>query len=358
MEAVVEKKKRGRKSKLELENIYKKSLENVVPENLIIEAKIPKKRGRKPKGGKIIDIIPKKDYNPHFEQNVILHLKCKLEDIDKMETETIENYKFNDNKLDLTYQFLSKSQHNVNDDTNAFIPSDKDNINENNTMSNSNTMSNMNKCQDCCNIINNNSMNNNSMNNIMNTNINTSNKNECLKNIWKKVETLAINLHNNNIPDKKSACFWCTYTFDNPPIFIPKYEINNSYYVYGCFCSLECACAHLIAENIDNASKFERYYLLNFIYGKIYNYERNIEPAPNPFYTLDKYYGNLSIQEYRKLFKSERLLLVVDKPLSRILPELHEDNNDCLLSNNAIPTSNNFKIKKNKSSKKETIFTA
>ena len=340
MESVVPKKKRGRKSKLELENIYKQSLENVVNENLIIEAIIPKKRGRKPKGGKIIDIIPKKDYNVNFQQNVILHLKCKLEDIDKMETETIENYQFNDNKLYLTYQFLSKSKNNIEDDTNLFIPSDNDNITDTNIDTN--------KCQSCCNSINN--ITNNNISNIMN------NKNECLKNIWKKVETLSINLHHNNIPDKKSACFWCTYNFDNPPIFIPKYEINNSYYVYGCFCSLECACAHLISENIDNASKFERYYLLNFIYGKIYNYERNIEPAPNPFYTLDKYYGNLSLQEYRKLFKSERLLLIVDKPLSRILPELHEDNNDCLLSNNAIPTSNNFKIKKNKSSKKDTIF--
>ena len=38
-------------------------------------------------------------------------------------------------------------------------------------------------------------------------------------------------------------------------------------------------------------------------------------------------YGNLTIQEYRKLLKSERLLLIVDKPLTRILPELHHCQN-------------------------------
>ena len=42
----------------------------------------------------------------------------------------------------------------------------------------------------------------------------------------------------------------------------------------------------------------------------------NIKPAPSPYYILDKYYGNLSIQEYRKLLKSERLLLIVDTILS------------------------------------------
>ena len=67
--------------------------------------------------------------------------------------------------------------------------------------------------------------------------------------------------------------------------------------------------------------RFERYALLNHIYCKIYDYSRNIKPAPDPYYTLDRYCGNLSIQEYRRLLKSERVLLVVDKPLTRSLPE-------------------------------------
>ena len=99
-------------------------------------------------------------------------------------------------------------------------------------------------------------------------------------------------------------------------------------------------------ENIDQASKFERYALLNYIYGKLYNYEKNIKPAPNPYYTLDKYYGNLTIQEYRKLLKTERLLLIVDKPLSRQLPELHEDNDDFLINNKLGVNNSRYRIKK------------
>ena len=98
-------------------------------------------------------------------------------------------------------------------------------------------------------------------------------------------------------------------------------------------------------ENIDSSSKFERYQLLNNIYSKIYNYTKNIKPAPNPHYTLDKFYGNLSITEYRKSLQHDRLLFIVDKPLTRILPELHEDNDDLFLLNNNTNTTT-LKIKK------------
>ena len=60
---------------------------------------------------------------------------------------------------------------------------------------------------------------------------------------------------------------------------------------------------------------------------------------------LKKYYGNLTIQEYRSLLKSERLFLIVDKPLTRILPEFHEDNDDFIINTKIIP-SNNYHLKK------------
>ena len=94
--------------------------------------------------------------------------------------------------------------------------------------------------------------------------------------------------------------------------------------------------------------RFERYFLLCHIYCKIYNYEKNIKPAPDPYYTLDKYFGNLTIEEYRKMLENDRFLLVVDKPLTRILPELHEDNDDFILNNKCIPSGNILKLKKNK----------
>ena len=101
---------------------------------------------------------------------------------------------------------------------------------------------------------------------------------------------------------------------------------------YGSFCRPECAVGYLMKESIDDSTKFERYQLLNQIYSKVYGYKKNIKPAPNPYYLLDKYYGTLSIQEYRKLLKTEHMLLIIDKPLTKILPELHEDNDEFILN--------------------------
>ena len=105
--------------------------------------------------------------------------------------------------------------------------------------------------------------------------------------------------------------------------------------------------AYLKNEDIDSSRKWERYTLLNNTYSKIYDYEKNIKPAPNPFYTLDKYYGNLSIDEYRKLLNNERILMIVDKPMTKVLPELYEENNE-------IPFINNNLLNKTKSNKTST----
>jgi hypothetical protein len=165
-----------------------------------------------------------------------------------------------------------------------------------------------------------------------------------MKEINAKLKQLKIQLYKNYLAsDKKSACFWCTYEFDNAPCYIPKYEMDETIFGYGSFCRPECAVAYLMKENLDDSTKFERYHLLNQIYSKVYNCKKNIKPAPNPYYLLDKFYGNLSIQEYRKLLKTEHLFMVIDKPLTRILPELHEDNEDLIMNIYGInkPTATN-----------------
>ena len=177
---------------------------------------------------------------------------------------------------------------------------------------------------------------------------NTANLNE--RDIWKKINQLKLSFHKSDICQnirgaQRSACFWCTCEFDSPAIYIPKSVLKDMYNVYGCFCSPECAAAFLMNESIDTSTKFERYHLLNSLYGKIYKYEKSIKIAPNPYYLLNKFYGNLSIQEYRKLFQSDQMIYVVNKPLTHILPELYEDNNDFLLNNKIIPT-NSVNLKK------------
>ena len=60
----------------------------------------------------------------------------------------------------------------------------------------------------------------------INENLNSTNINNTedvkIKEINSKLKDLKINLYKNTLKDKKSACFWCTYPFDNPAIFIPK----------------------------------------------------------------------------------------------------------------------------------------
>jgi hypothetical protein len=255
-----------------------------------------KKRGRKPKGGKIIQqtiTTPVHEY----KTNIILHLKCSLKDLQ-------DNWDFTEGNVD---PYCPKNELNYD-------------------------------------VINNNK-NNNAIKTFDEESTSTSD-NE-VREIWKKLKMLQHNLHMNNVNDKKSSCFWCTYDFGNPPVYIPKHEMKGTYHVYGCFCSPECAVAFLMNENIDSSTKFERYYLINYIYSKIYNYNNNIKPAPNPHYMLEKYYGNLTIQEYRSLFKNESLYLVLDKPLTRTLPELYEDNDEFIINNKLI-SSNTYNTKKKK----------
>ena len=290
-------------------------------ENIIEETKhIPKKRGRKPKGGKIIQQIVPINNNKETKPNVILHLKCSLKDLNInsiLDSEILSYNSYNfQNKTNLTYDIINNDTFTKSD--NISINSNKFNVEEE-----------------------------------IDYEEEKIGKENDIRDVWKKLKMLEHNLHINNICDKKSACFWCTYEFDNPPIYIPKHYIKESYQVYGCFCSPECATAHLMEENIDSSSKFERYHLINHIYSKIYDYTKNIKPAPNPYYMLEKYYGNLTIQEYRALLRNERLFLIVDKPLTRILPELHEDNDDFIINNKIIP-SNNYQIKKKLQKKHQT----
>ena len=232
----------------------------------LVDKPPPKKRGRKPKGGKIIKNFGDMNKNKIVKKtNVILHLKCFSKEL---ESEDGENPK---------PEFLNiNSQSNIN--YNEINTTDEQKIEK--------------------------------------------------KDVWEKIRRLKIKLHNNDVSDKRSNCFWCTYPFDNPPIYIPKQERNGAVEVYGCFCSPECAVAHLKKEPLDTSTLWERYSLLNSIYSDIYKYENNIKPAPDPHYILDKYYGTLTIQEYRKLLNNQQLLLVVNKPLTKILPELYEENND------------------------------
>lgn len=282
----------------------------IVENNETINEVQKKKRGRKSKSCKIVQELTPFNAVKDTKPNVILHLKCSMKDLNGLSNENIIEPFYS--KSELTYEIMG-SQEIIVRDNQVDLSDDNDSV----------------------------------------TDTSPNNNPTDQKEIWRKLKQLEHNLHMNNISDKKSACFWCTCEFDNPPVYIPKHHMKGSYHVYGCFCSPECATAHLMEEHIDSSAKFERYHLINHIYTKIYGYNKNIKPAPNPYYMLDKFYGNLTIQEYRALLRSERLFLIVDKPLTRILPELHEDNDDFIINNKIIP-SNTYQLKKKVQRKQQT----
>jgi hypothetical protein len=292
---------------------------------------VHKKRGRKPKGGKLIE--EKKEVIEVIQKpNIILHLNCKLNEI------TSNELKYNPN-IDNIIEF--DNNYNIFNTTN----SDSLNANNQDALYEQPVQNDLNALS--ANALSANALSANALSaNALSANALSANPflhekkllNDNVidnKNIYKKLQDLSKQLKSNNIT-KKCACFWCTYDFDNDPIMIPKYELKGTYHCYGNFCSPECAASFLMNENVDSSKKFERYYLLNNVYCKIYNYEKNIKCAPSPFYMLEKYYGNLNIQEYRKLLKNERLLLLVDKPLAKLLPELYDENEDYILNNKHI----------------------
>jgi hypothetical protein len=315
------------------------------------ETKVLKRRGRKPKGGKIVPTQVPVSLATIDKPNILIHLKCSLQDLQLLHQNTIGTFQFTSNNISNEFLKLEENSNDNQFNDNYFLLEPQlDNYNIPNeqrfTFTNSTPLT--------------------YSTNIPPQTINTPNSSVCSssqsckcettaqlakKLLCKKLNDLSVNLHKNNI-DKKSACFWCTYDFDTPVIYIPKYNILDQYYVYGCFCAPECAFAYLMNENVDTATKFERYQLLNYIYKSMYNYTNNIKPAPNPYYMLDKFYGNLSIQEYRSLFQTDRLFLIVDKPLTKIMPEMVEDNDEFILNKKLIP-SGNYQIKRGSTKKNE-----
>ncbi len=296
-----------------------------------IEKPPPKKRGRKPKGGKIIK-KDQKTTNTIIKKppNVILHLKCSSEELNNI------------NKFDVNYtpNINNPESYNISSNNKMYeLQFTEVNNNIKDTSITKNTI----------------------IKKVKNKTAETpKEKNINSKQLWDKLNRLKRNLRTNNVSDKRAACFWCTYEFDNPAVYIPKQYNGDCLEVYGCFCSPECALSYLKNESIDDSTKWERYALLNNVYSKIYDYNKSIKPAPDPHYTLDKYYGNLSIQEYRKLLSKERIFMIVDKPMTKILPELYEENNEIpnvynnILDKDKKKTSTNFRLKRSQTKQTKT----
>ena len=308
----VVKKTRGRKKKeIQVVNVEPKE-----PKESSQELDV-KRRGRKPKGGKLIQKINIQTENTVNVSNIILHLRCSLKDLNEY-TEKQNEHMIAKNPLEYNPSVPPEIMAYDGSVHQSFAIYQKAAVSEKNIA----YMDSKALCMKCK------SATTDTICEDEDEEMNEINTKELNTNLKK----LRIQFYKNALSDKKSACFWCTYEFDNPPCFIPKYEMNDEIVGYGSFCRPECAVGFLMRESIDDSSKFERYFLLNQIYSKVYGFRKNIKPAPDPHFFLEKFYGNLTIQEYRRLLKTENMLTIMEKPMTRILPEIHEDNDEFLLN--------------------------
>lgn len=110
------------------------------------------------------------------------------------------------------------------------------------------------------------------------------------------------------------ACWWCAHEFDNLPCFIPDKYYNNTYHIFGCFCSFSCATAYNM--NLSDYRVWERHSLINSLCDSIYDQDQDLDQDHNqthdccknnssiiiapPREVLKKFGGSISIEEYRK----------------------------------------------------------
>jgi len=271
-------KKRGRKPKpkpiIQEPKVYKKRGRKPKPKTEEELNKVPKKRGRKPKDK--FGLIPSNELiiKPS-EEHVILHLPIKTKDLESNEiieqkllrynpeiqipkpfepeihAHPLSNYSImNIDQIEGNEILDSESNmsSNIKLDIKEIIK-EPENINfcetiEKNEELDTDTLYKINEKRkeelSDCNLFTDKSKNSEIMMEYKDSNV---------KQIW---------------PNKVNiSCFWCCHNFDTKPYGIPKTKINDTYHMFGNFCSAECAAAYNFDSQEGSSVIWERYSLLN-----------------------------------------------------------------------------------------------
>jgi hypothetical protein len=110
------------------------------------------------------------------------------------------------------------------------------------------------------------------------------------------------------------ACWWCTYNFSSMPCFIPDKYYESIYYVFGYFCSFNCALSYNI--NMNDYKINHRQSLIYLLCHEIFNNDNIYIKLAPPKEILIKYGGDVNIEEYRNA------LLHINKEYNFIFPPM------------------------------------
>ena len=144
---------------------------------------------------------------------------------------------------------------------------------------------------------------------------------------------------NNEWPQTTSIhCYWCCHKFANSPFGLPIKFSNGKFYVIGCFCSTECACAYNFDTKDSPDEIWERNNLLNLLSSKLTS-KRCVKPSP-PRTALQIFGGHLTIEEFRDYCISSKIINVNYPPMQTLRQQLEEINECEINENKYVPIDN------------------
>lgn len=120
--------------------------------------------------------------------------------------------------------------------------------------------------------------------------------------------------------NKSSNCFWCCHSIDNNNVYSMPYNydaINDNYFVFGSFCSLQCANAYNFSVHGSSDKVWEINSWIQML-AKRYGFTNTIRPAPSR-YLLKMFGGNLTIEEFREAhLKADKTYILNIPPMISI----------------------------------------
>jgi hypothetical protein len=163
-----------------------------------------------------------------------------------------------------------------------------------------------------------------------------------------------LNIFQDNFVITKTSnnCYWCCHPIENRPYGMPyKYNaITDTYSLYGCFCSLQCANAYNFSVHCGSDKVWEINSFIQML-SKRYGFIHAIRPAPSR-YLLKIFNGPLTIEEFRKAHITNDKTHILNLPPMISTTYNYEVVNTSYLKNitdnmNTIKTQSSKKLTKN-----------
>lgn len=101
-----------------------------------------------------------------------------------------------------------------------------------------------------------------------------------------------------DIKKTQHACWWCSYDFTTFPCFLVESCQNNTYMVFGNFCSVGCGLKYN-QKMINDYKTSQRSALTKSFYSRILGENNNFIPAQDKE-ILEKFGGTCTISDFRK----------------------------------------------------------